>query len=213
MGRKLARNANPGGAKCQAARFRGPGACDSLESAVLLVETTPRIDRAMSLLVIVVIAAVSLIPFAFAYLNGAVLMKVFRGRTNIYMSTGLAFAALGFLLAGTLDIGWAVWVILIIVPMGMANSVLYGTLTAYWSALLGPRATGTATGLVTAAQIACSLVLIASSGSWFNLGAAELAQLAPVFIVGAVLLALAAVLVLLARRITITAAPSGAGGH
>lgn len=163
--------------------------------------------------VAVVSPLVSLVPFAFAYLNGPVLLKVFRGRTNLYMASGLAFAALGFLLAATLDVGWEIWLILVVVPMGMANAVFYGTLTAYWSALVGPRATGTATGLVTAAQIVCSLVLIAASGGWFDLGATGLAQLAPVFLIGAALLAVGAVLVLLARRITVTSASSLPAGH
>ncbi|MFF2255465.1 MFS transporter [Streptomyces sp. NPDC058142] len=153
------------------------------------------------------------LPVIFAFANGAILIRLFRGRTNLYMATGLVLCALGYLAASALPLGWVAWAFCILLPMSLANSMFYGTLTAYWSVLLGARATGTATGLATCAQIVSAYVLVHFSGGWFDTSAIGLHQLNPIFIVGGVLLLVGAGLTLLAKRITIHSSEHLAARH
>lgn len=143
------------------------------------------------------------VPFLFAFVNSPILSRVFRGRINLYMSTGLVFAGLCFGITAVVSVHWIVWAALTTSSMVVANTIFYGSLTAYSTQIVGARATGTVVGLATCLQILCSLVLIHHSGEWFDESVSGHHQLNLVFLVGAGLLFIGACLVMVAKRVTI----------
>jgi hypothetical protein len=99
----------------------------------------------------------------------------------------------------------------------LCDPMFWGTVNSYWAGIARPEVTGTLNGAAAALQVAVGWFITDLSGSWVNTSATGRAQLDTIWIVGAVLFAVAIVPVLLSREIrvdqAVAAAPSSGPAH
>jgi MFS family permease len=166
------------------------------------------LDKVDPDVVAVVLPAITLIPLAFSFLNGPLLMRVFGGRARLLIATGFLFGGIAFLVAALVPMGWVPWTLLLGGAVMIANLIYFGTMNAYWAEIAGPRFTGALSGVTSCLQVAAGVFLVGQSGSWFDETAVGHAQMAVPMVVGGVIMIAALAPVLAAREVRVGQAPA-----
>jgi sugar phosphate permease len=161
---------------------------------------------------------IALIPVLFGLINGSLVARFFGGRTRPWLALGPACGAIGFILGVVLhDSSWVVWGLFIGAFAFLCDPMFWGTVNSYWAGIARPEVTGTLNGAAAALQVAVGWFITDLSGNWVNTSATGRAQLDTIWIVGAVLFAVAIVPVLLSREVrvhqAVAAAPSSGPSH
>jgi MFS family permease len=159
----------------------------------------------------VVVPLIMLVPFTFAFANGAVLRRFFGGRTKVYMAVGMVFGGLALLGAAVIPMNWVLWSVLLVGAALVCNIAFYGTVNTYFAGLVGPQLTGIVNGLTAFLQVVGGYTLVKLSGGWFDATATGHAQLSKVFLIGGAILVAAALPLLCARKVVVTEQRVAAG--
>ena len=161
---------------------------------------------------------IALVPVLFGLINDTLVARFFGGRTRPWLALGPACGAVGFTLGVVLhDSSWVVWGLFIGAFAFLCDPMFWGTVNSYWAGIARPEVTGTLNGAAAALQVAVGWFITDLSGSWVNTAATGRAQLDTIWIVGAVLFAIAIIPVLLSREIrvdqAVAAAPRSGPSH
>ncbi|GEL23856.1 hypothetical protein PSU4_28100 [Pseudonocardia sulfidoxydans NBRC 16205] len=147
---------------------------------------------------------IAAVPVVFGLFNGSLVAKFFGGRTRPWLVAGPACGALGFLMGVLLDNStWVLWGFFIGAFAFLCDPMFWGTVNSYWSGIARPEVTGTLNGASAAMQVAVGWIITDQSGKWINTAAEGRSQLNTVWIVGAVIFALAIIPVLLSREVRV----------
>ncbi|MCW0215446.1 MAG: MFS transporter [Pseudonocardia sp.] len=147
---------------------------------------------------------IALVPVLFGLVNGSLVAKFFGGRTRPWLALGPACGAIGFLMGVLLqDSSWVLWGFFIGAFAFLCDPMFWGTVNSYWAGIARPEVTGTLNGASAAAQVAVGWIITDQSGKWINSAADGRAQLNTIWIVGAILFALAIIPVYLSREIRV----------
>lgn len=98
---------------------------------------------------------------------------------------------------------WVLWGFFIGAFAFLCDPMFWGTVNSYWSGIARPEVTGTLNGASAAMQVAVGWVITDQSGKWINTAAEGRSQLNTVWIVGAVIFAIAIIPVLLSREVRV----------
>jgi len=159
---------------------------------------------------------IALIPVLFGLVNGTLVARLFGGRTRPWLAFGPLLGAVGFAMAIVMhDTSWVLWAIMLGGVAFLCDPMFWGTVNSYWVGIAGPKATGTLNGVSAALQVGVGWYITNQSGQWLNLEAVGRAQLDRVWLIGAIIFAVAIIPVLISREIRVRAAggsdtPSGA---
>jgi len=159
----------------------------------------------------VVVPLIMLIPFTFAFANGAVLRRFFGGRTKVYMAAGMVFGGVALIATAVIAMNWVLWSVLLVGAGLVCNIAFYGTVNTYFAGLVGPQLTGIVNGLTAFLQVVGGYTLVKLSGRWFDASATGHAQLSKVFLIGGVILMAAALPLRCARNVVVTDQHAAAG--
>jgi hypothetical protein len=156
---------------------------------------------------------IAVVPVAFGLINGSLVARFFGGRTRPWLALGPACGAVGFLLGVVLhDSSWVLWGFFIGAFAFLCDPMFWGTVNRYWAGIARPEVTGTLNGASAAMQVAVGWIITDQSGKWIDTSVSGRAQLDTIWIVGAILFAVAIVPVLLSREVRVhqpVAAPEG----
>lgn len=147
---------------------------------------------------------IAAVPVVFGLFNGSLVAKFFGGRTRPWLVAGPACGALGFLMGVLLDnSSWVLWGFFIGAFAFLCDPMFWGTVNSYWSGIARPEVTGTLNGASAAMQVAVGWIITDQSGKWINTAAEGRSQLNTVWIVGAVIFAIAIIPLLLSREVRV----------
>ncbi|MFC7657346.1 MFS transporter [Pseudonocardia benzenivorans] len=147
---------------------------------------------------------IAVVPVLFGLVNGSLVARFFGGRTRPWLVAGPACGVVGFLMGVVLDNStWVLWGFFIGAFAFLCDPMFWGTVNSYWSGIARPEVTGTLNGASAAMQVAVGWIITDQSGKWINTAVEGRAQLNTVWIVGAVIFALAIVPVLLSREVRV----------
>ncbi|MFC5948013.1 MFS transporter [Pseudonocardia lutea] len=147
---------------------------------------------------------IAAVPVLFGLVNGSLVARFFGGRTRPWLVLGPACGAIGFALGVVLhDSSWILWGFFIGAFAFLCDPMFWGTVNSYWSGIARPEVTGTLNGASAAMQVAVGWILTDQSGRWIDSAAEGRAQLDTVWIVGAIVFAIAIIPVLLSREVRV----------
>jgi MFS family permease len=147
---------------------------------------------------------IAVVPVAFGLINGSLVARFFGGRTRPWLALGPACGAVGFLLGVVLhDSSWVLWGFFIGAFAFLCDPMFWGTVNSYWAGIARPEVTGTLNGASAAMQVAVGWIITDQSGKWIDTSVSGRAQLDIIWIVGAILFAVAIIPVLLSREVRV----------
>ncbi|QRP46414.1 MFS transporter [Amycolatopsis sp. FDAARGOS 1241] len=153
---------------------------------------------------------IAVIPVLFGLVNGTLVSRFFGGRTRPWLILGPACGAVGFLMGVLLhDSTWVLWGFFIGAFAFLCDPMFWGTVNSYWAGISRPEVTGTLNGASAAMQVAVGWVITDQSGKWIDTSVAGRGQLDTIWLVGAILFAVAIIPVLLSKEVRVHQAVAG----
>jgi sugar phosphate permease len=146
----------------------------------------------------------------FGLINGSLVARFFGGRTKPWLMLGPACGAIGFAMGVILhDSNWVLWGLFLGAFAFLVDPMFWGTVNSYWAGIARPEVTGTLNGASAALQVAVGWYITDRSGSWIDGSVSGRGQLDTIWIVGAVIFAVAIIPVMLSKEIRIHSAVAG----
>lgn len=153
-------------------------------------------------LVAVIMPLLVLLPVIVGLFHGALVNRFFHSRTKPWLVIGPLCGVIGYAFSAMFPGSpWFLWAFMIAGFAFLADPFFWGTVNSYWAGIARPEVTGTLNGIAAALQVAVGWIILSNSGSWIDSSAEGLAQLSPVWWIGAGIFALAVIPVLISREV------------
>ena len=144
----------------------------------------------------------ALVPVGVGLLHGKLVERFFQSRTKPWLVIGPLCGVIGYGYAALMpDSPWFLWAFMIAGFAYLCDPFFWGTVNGYWAGIARPEVTGTLNGIAAALQVAVGWFIVSNSGSWLDANASGLAQLSPIWLVGAGIFAFAIIPVLISKEV------------
>jgi MFS family permease len=145
---------------------------------------------------------IGLVPVGVGLLHGKLVERFFKSRTKPWLIIGPLCGVVGYGFAALFPGSpWFIWAFMIAGFAYLCDPFFWGTVNGYWAGIARPEVTGTLNGIAAALQVAVGWFIVSNSGSWIDTGATGLAQLSPIWWVGAGIFAFAIIPVLISKEV------------
>lgn len=145
---------------------------------------------------------IALVPVGVGLLHGKLVESFFGSRTKPWLIIGPLCGVVGYGFAALFPGSpWFLWAFMIAGFAYLCDPFFWGTVNGYWAGIARPEVTGTLNGIAAAAQVAVGWFIVSNSGGWVDANAEGLAQLSPIWWVGAGIFAFAIIPVLISKEV------------
>jgi MFS family permease len=153
------------------------------------------------------IALCYMVTVLYGFIHGWVLNNVFGGRCRVALAAGPVISAIGFFIAAYTN-SQVVLAIALFTLGTLCNPFFWGTVNAYWAAVVKPEYSGTLNGISAGGQVAGGYIMLSLSGTWVK-DAATFGTHAvdTIWVIGGVVFLLTVIPIFLAREVYIQRRP------
>lgn len=145
---------------------------------------------------------IALLPVGVGLLHGQLVQRFFQSRTKPWLIIGPLCGVIGYGYSALMpDAPWFLWAFMIAGFAYLCDPFFWGTVNGYWAGIARPEVTGTLNGIAAALQVAVGWFIVNNSGAWIDTDADGLAQLTPIWLVGAGIFAFAIIPVLISKEV------------
>jgi MFS family permease len=168
------------------------------------------IEKVDTGIVAIALPVIALLPVLVGLLHGALVHRFFHSRTKPWLVIGPLCGVIGYGFSGLVPGSpWFLWAFMIGGVAFLCDPFFWGTVNGYWAGIARPEVTGTLNGLAAALQVAVGWFIVSNSGSWIDTEATGLAQLSPIWLIGAGVFALAIIPVLVSKEVRLRKISAG----
>lgn len=160
--------------------------------------------------VAVATSVMALLPVGVGLLHGKLVERFFHSRTKPWLVIGPLCGVIGYGYSALVpDSPWFLWAFMIAGFAYLCDPFFWGTVNGYWAGIARPEVTGTLNGIAAALQVAVGWFIVSNSGGWLDTNATGLAQLSPIWLVGAGIFAFAIIPVLISKEVRLRKITAG----